>query len=179
MVWKDGALPGHHAMVVMLPDSDRAVIVLQNAYHQLRAQEFGDAAFGVARMLSGAAPRTTPTDPLVIALPWAMAGLAAVLLLCVAGPALRRLPGRRAAARARSRRRIVLTATASVTGALTLAALLWWLPSSLGGTPAMALLWIPDVGWGLVAAFVLALLLAAERTVLAALDLRWQRAAAP
>ncbi|WP_189543428.1 serine hydrolase domain-containing protein [Streptomyces gelaticus] len=88
MVWKDGALPGHHAMVIMLPDSDRAVIVLQNAYHQLRAQEFGDAAFGAARMLSGASPRTTPTDPLALVLPWTTAGLAAVLLFCLGpGPA--------------------------------------------------------------------------------------------
>ncbi|SFY23789.1 serine hydrolase domain-containing protein [Streptomyces atratus] len=172
MVWKDGALPGHHAMVVMLPDSDRAVIVLQNAYHQLRAQEFGDAAFGAAQLLSGATPRATPTDPLAIVLPWTTAGLAAALLLCLAAPALRRLPRRRTAARARSRRRIALTTTASVAATLTLAALLWWLPSTLGGTPAMALLWIPDVGWSLVTAVVLALLLAAERTALGAWDLR-------
>ncbi|WP_404952380.1 hypothetical protein HFP69_17580 [Streptomyces sp. ARC12] len=55
------------------------------------------------------------------------------------------------------------------------AALLWWLPSTLGGTVEMALLWLPDLGWGLVAAIGLALLLAVERTALAALDLRRQR----
>ncbi|WKX71728.1 serine hydrolase [Streptomyces sp. XD-27] len=175
MVWHDGALPGHHAMVVMLPDTDRAVIVLQNAYHPLRAKEFGDAAFGAARMLSGVAPGTTSADPLAIVLPWATAGLAAVLLLCVAAPALRCLPGRRAAAGSRSRRRIVLTTIASVTAALTLAALLWWvLPSALGGSISMALLWLPDVGWGVVAAVVLASVLAVERAVLAVVDLRRQ-----
>ncbi|WP_218923965.1 hypothetical protein, partial [Streptomyces sp. wa1063] len=98
-----------------------------------------------------------------------------LLLLCVAAPALRRLPGRRAAARARSRRRIVATTTVTVAVALTLAALLWWLPSTLGGTVEMALLWLPDLGWGLVAAIGLALLLAVERTALAVLDLRRQR----
>ncbi|MEV6751262.1 serine hydrolase domain-containing protein [Streptomyces sp. NPDC051214] len=172
MVWHDGALPGHHAMLVMLPDSGRAVIVLQNAYHQLRAKEFGDAAIGVAQLLSGADPRTTPTDPLVAALPWAMAALAGALLMGVAAPVLRRLPGRRAAARARSRRRIIATTLASVTTALGIAALLWWLPSTLGGTLPMALLWLPDVGWGAVTAIALALLLAVERAVLGALDLR-------
>ncbi|GGY31970.1 hypothetical protein ASD97_08890 [Streptomyces sp. Root63] len=55
------------------------------------------------------------------------------------------------------------------------AALLWWLPSTLGGTVEMALLWLPGLGWGLVAAIGLALLLAVERTALAALDLRRQR----
>ncbi|MEV6455128.1 serine hydrolase domain-containing protein [Streptomyces anulatus] len=175
MVWKDGSLPGHDAMVVMLPDSDRAVIVLQNAFHLLRAKEFHDAAFGVARMLSGVEPGTTPTDPTATVLPWATAALTALLLLCVAAPALRRLPGRQAAARAHSRRRIVATTTATVAAALTLAALLWWLPSTLGGTVEMALLWLPDLGWGLVAAIGLALLLAVERTALAALDLRRQR----
>ncbi|MGW7095757.1 serine hydrolase, partial [Streptomyces sp. NPDC054874] len=172
MVWKDGSLPGYDAMVIMLPDSDRAVIVLQNAFHLLRAKEFHDAAFGVAQLLSGVDPGTTPTDPVATALPWATAALAVLLLLSVAAPALRRLPGRRAAARARSRRRIVATTTASVTAATALAALLWWLPSTLGGTVEMALLWLPDLGWGVVAAIGLALMLALERTVLAALDLR-------
>ncbi|MEU6004046.1 serine hydrolase domain-containing protein [Streptomyces sp. NPDC047197] len=171
MVWHDGALPGFQAMVVMLPDSDRAVIVLQNAYHQLRAEEFGDAAFGAAQLLAGADPRRTPVDPIAVALPWAAAALAGALLLGVAAPALRRLPGRRAAVRGRSRRRIVVATVASVTAALGVAAVLWRLPSALGGTLPMALLWLPDVGWGLIAAIALALLLAVERTVLAAVDL--------
>lgn len=175
MVWHDGALPGHHAMLVMLPDSDRAVIVLQNAYHQLRAKEFADAAIGAAQLLSGAAPRTTPADGFAVALPWATAALVAVLLLSAAAPALRRLPGRRAAARARSRRRIAFTTVASAAAALATAAFLWWLPSALGGTLSMALLWLPDVGWGLVAAVALALLLALERAALGVLDLRRAR----
>lgn len=179
MVWHDGALPGYQAMVVMLPDSDRAVIVLQNAYHQLRAKEFGDAAIGVAQLLAGAEPRSTPTDTFAVALPWATAGLAGTLLLGVAAPALRRLPGRRAAARARSRsrRNIVATALASITVALGIAALLWRLPSTLGGTLPMALLWMPDVGWCLAVAIALALLLAVERAALAVVDLRRRRRA--
>ncbi|MEV2253534.1 serine hydrolase domain-containing protein [Streptomyces sp. NPDC050147] len=172
MIWHDGALPGHQAMLVMLPDSDRAVIVLQNAYHQLRAKEFADAAFGAAQLLSGTDARTTPVDRFAVALPWAVAALAGVLLLAVAAPLLRRRPGRRAALRARSRRRITVTTLVSVTTALAVAALLWWLPSTLGGTLPLALLWLPDVGWGLVTAIALALLLAVERAALGALDLR-------
>ncbi len=173
MVWKSGSLPGYDAMVVMLPDSDRAVIVVQNAFHLLRAQEFHDAAFGVARILSGEDPESTSPDPLALLLPWATAVLAGALALCVAAPALRLLPGRRAAARARSRRRIMVNTFASAAGSLTLAALLWWvLPSALGGSIESALLWMPDAGWGAVTAVVVALVLAAERTVLAVLDLR-------
>ncbi|AZM56267.1 hypothetical protein DMA15_29785 [Streptomyces sp. WAC 01529] len=180
MVWKSGSLPGHDAMVVMLPDSGRAVIVLQNAFHLPRAEEFHDAAFGVARLRSGVDPGSTPADPLATALPWGVTALGAVLSLCAAAPFLRLLPGRRAAARARararSRRRIVLTALVQVTAALAMAAVLWRLPAAFGGTVSMVLLWLPDVGWGLVATFVLALLLALERTVLAVVDLRTARA---
>ncbi|MFD3947295.1 serine hydrolase domain-containing protein [Streptomyces sp. NPDC058579] len=172
MVWKSGSLPGHDAMIVMLPDSDRAVIVLQNAFQLLRAQEFHHAALGAARILSGADPGRTATDPLASVLPWGTAALAGVLTLCVAAPLLRLLPARRAAARARSRRRIVLNTLAAVAASLTLAALLWWvLPSALGGTIESALLWLPDAGWGAVGVVALALLLAAERTALAVWDL--------
>lgn len=178
MVWKSGSLPGHDAMVVMLPDSDRAVIVLQNAFHLLRAQELHHAALGAARILTGTEPGSAPSDPLAHVLPWATLVLAGALALCVVAPVLRVLPGRRAALRDRSRRRIVLTAVASAGASLILAALLWWvLPAALGGTPESALLWLPDAGRGAVAAVVVALLLAVERTVLAAVDLRSGRRA--
>ncbi|MGW2014973.1 serine hydrolase domain-containing protein [Streptomyces sp. NPDC001927] len=172
MVWKSGSLPGHDAMVVMLPDGDRAVIVLQNAFQLLRAQEFHHAALGTARILSGADPGRVATDPLAPVLPWATAALAGALTLCVAAPVLRVLPARRAAARARSRHRIVLNTAGAVAASLTLAALLWWvLPAALGGTIESALLWLPDAGWGAVGGVALALLLAAERTALAVWDL--------
>ncbi|MFE9722282.1 serine hydrolase domain-containing protein [Streptomyces sp. NPDC005794] len=173
MVWKSGSLPGHDAMIVMLPDSGRAVIVLQNAFHLLRAQEFHDAAIGTAQLLSGAEPRSTPTDPLATLLPWAMVVLAGLLALCVVAPALRFLATRRAAAWARSRRRIVLNALASAAGSLALAALLWWvLPSALGGSIDSALLWLPDVGWAAIGVVALALVLAVERLLLGVVDVR-------
>ncbi|MFD6279540.1 serine hydrolase domain-containing protein [Streptomyces sp. NPDC060209] len=175
MVWKSGSLPGHDAMVVMLPDSGRAVIVLQNAFHLLRAQEFHHAALGAARILSGADPGSASAELPVSALPWIMVALAGVLALCVAAPVLRVLPGRRTAARSRSRRRIVLNTLGAVAASLTLAVSLWWvLPEALGGTLTSALLWLPDAAWGAVGVVVLALLLAAERTVLAMVDL-WGR----
>ncbi|MDG4859696.1 serine hydrolase [Streptomyces sp. T-3] len=173
MVWKSGSLPGHDAMIVMLPDSDRAVIVLQNAFNLLRAQEFHHAALGAARMLSGADPGGASADPLAFVLPWGMVVLAGLLALCVAAPVLRFLPGRRAAARARSRRRIVLNTLVSSAACLTLAALLWWvLPAALGGSIESALLWLPDVGWSAVGVVAVALILAVERTALAVVDLR-------
>ncbi|MFI6644366.1 serine hydrolase domain-containing protein [Streptomyces sp. NPDC050504] len=172
-VWKDGALPGFHAMVVMLPESDRAVVVLQNAYHQLRAREFGDAAFGTAQLLSGARPTTTPRDPLVTALPWTLGALSLVLLTALAAPAVRRR-GRahRAAVRARSRTRTTLTTLAATTACLALAGTLWWFPTTMDGTLRMALLWAPDTGWAAVTALALSLLLAAERVALGVRDVR-------
>ncbi|MFC9944994.1 serine hydrolase domain-containing protein [Streptomyces pratensis] len=175
MVWKSGSLPGNDAMVVMLPDSGRAVIVLQNAFHLLRAQEFHHAALGAARILSGEEPGSASAEPLASALPYIMAALAGVLALCVVAPVLRIRPGRRAAARARSPHRIVFSTLGVVVLSLILTASLWWvLPEALGGTLASAVLWLPDAAWGTVGIVALALLLAAERTVLAVVDL-WQR----
>ncbi|MFB7938180.1 serine hydrolase domain-containing protein [Streptomyces sp. NPDC056049] len=176
-VWKSGSLPGYDAMIIMLPESDRAVIVLQNAFDLLRAQEFHHAAVGAARILSGAEPGAASADPLATVLPWSAAALAVLLTLCAAAPALRILPGRRAAARARSRRRILWTTAVSAGTSLALVALLWWvLPASLGGTLASALLWLPDTGWSAVAVIAAALFLAVERLALAAVDLRHGRA---
>lgn len=172
MVWKSGSTPSHEAMIVMLPDSDRAVIVLQNAFHLLRAQEFHDAAFGAARILSGAAPDATAADPLALVVPWAMVALAGVLALGVVAPTLRFLPRRAAASRTRSRRRIVWTTLVSVAALLVLATVFWWvLPAALGGSLGSALLWLPDMGWAAVGVIVTALVLAAERTALAVVDL--------
>ncbi|GAA2090656.1 hypothetical protein GCM10009801_55740 [Streptomyces albiaxialis] len=176
MVSHDGGLPGYQSMVVMLPDSDRAVIVLQNAYQLLDARRRNDAATGAARILSGADPAPRPADTLAVTLPWAAAGLAAALLLCAAAPALRALPGPRRRARARSRRRVLTTTALSVALALGLALCVWRvLPSAFGGTLAQMLVWMPDVGWSAVAVLVLAPLLALERLVLAAADLRRAR----
>ncbi|WP_187282293.1 hypothetical protein [Streptomyces sp. wa22] len=149
------------------------MIVLQNAFHLLRAQEFHDAAIGTAQLLSGADPRSTSTDPLATLLPWTMVVLAGLLALCVVAPALRLLTTRLTAARARSRRRIALNALASVAGSLALAALLWWvLRSAFGGSIDSALLWLPDAGWAVVGVVALALLLAVERLMLGVVDLR-------
>ncbi|MFG3259100.1 serine hydrolase domain-containing protein [Streptomyces sp. NPDC048172] len=173
MVSHDGGLPGYQSMVVMLPDSDRAVLVLQNAYQLLDAKRRNDAAFGAARILSGADPAPVPADTLAVTLPWAVAGTAAVLLLCAAAPALRVLPGPRRRARARSRRRVLTTTSLSVTLALLLGAVVWRaLPGAFGGSVPQLLVWMPDVGWSAVAVLVLAPLLAVERLVLAAVDLR-------
>ncbi|MFF0739646.1 serine hydrolase domain-containing protein [Streptomyces sp. NPDC004111] len=171
MVWKDGSLPGgYHAMVVMLPDSARAVLVLQNSYQQLRAVEFGDAAFGTARLLSGAEPGGTTPDRFALVLPWAAAGLAAVLLVLVVLSGRELLWHRSPAVR--SRRRTVVVHAALVAAPLALAAALWWLPTTLGGTVPMTLLWLPDTGWSLLTGIGLALLLAVERALLGTARLR-------
>ncbi|MFE4693919.1 serine hydrolase domain-containing protein [Streptomyces sp. NPDC056749] len=173
MVWKPGSLPGHDVMVVMLPDSDRAVIVAQNAFHLLRPEQFHDAAFGTARMLSGVTPGGGAAGPLASVVPWATAALAGVLVLGLLAPGLRLLPRQGRAPRPRSRRRIVVNTLVQVTASLTSAASLWWvLPAALGGSIESALLWLPDAGWGAVGVVAAALALAVQRTVLAVVDLR-------
>lgn len=93
-VWHTGGAPGYHAMVVLLPGADRAVVVLQNAYGYFQAADLNAAGFGAARILAGGDPEQPPGDAPYTAF---LAALAAVLTLTTAATAwtARRRRGRR------------------------------------------------------------------------------------
>nr|WP_235006167.1 beta-lactamase family protein [Nocardiopsis sp. JB363] len=83
VVWHGGSTPGFAAMMLVLPERERAVVVLQNGYDQLRDGEIQAVGFGLAHLLTGGdtpvEPRTNPWGP---ALVW---GVTAAIPLSVAG----------------------------------------------------------------------------------------------
>lgn len=125
VVFHGGATPGYVAIVVLLPERDRAVVVSQNAYAIAADGEIQRIAFDLARMLSGAPVE----EPAAAWVPPAAAWSATALALGLGAAALR--PGR-------GRRRTVL-GVVGVLAAVAAAALL----SYIG--PRSTLLWFPDL----------------------------------
>ncbi|MBR8742917.1 serine hydrolase [Nocardiopsis sp. MG754419] len=83
VVWHGGSTPGHAAMILVLPESERAVVVLQNAYDHLRDARVQSVGFGLAHLVTGGdAPERPGTDPWGPALVW---GSTALVPLSVAG----------------------------------------------------------------------------------------------
>ncbi|RKS07989.1 CubicO group peptidase (beta-lactamase class C family) [Nocardiopsis sp. Huas11] len=148
IVFHGGATPGHAALLVLLPEQERAVVVLQNHYDVLRDGQIQGVAFGLARLLSGAEPDPTPGFVGATALPWAATAAA----LVQAGGVV-------AALRAGRPHWAVSAAwTALGLGAVGAAA---WLLSYLG--PHGALTWLPDTAIALLAAAVLGTAVTAVR----------------
>ncbi|MGW8436845.1 serine hydrolase domain-containing protein [Nocardiopsis sp. NPDC055879] len=83
VVWHAGATPGFAAMMIVLPERERAVVVPQNGYDNLRDGEVQAVGFGPAHLLTGGGTPLEPeTDPLGPALVW---GVTAAIPLSVAG----------------------------------------------------------------------------------------------
>lgn len=166
MVWKAGADPGYFAHLVLLPEADLGVIVLSNVYSPAMDGVLASAAFNVARILHGVAPKPASADPALSAARVGLVGLAGLLLIAVAGSIVRAGRGQR-----RSRVRVLagLGGWLAGCGIVTAGALV--LPSIMGADLSQALLWTPDVGHGIVAVVVLAATLALTRLVIAAAKL--------
>jgi CubicO group peptidase (beta-lactamase class C family) len=137
IVFHGGATPGHAAMVVLLPERERAVVVLQNHYDVLRDGQIQGVAFGLARLLSGAEPEPTARFAGSAAVPWAATAAALALAAGVA-----------VALRAR-RPHWAASAAWSVLGLGSVAAAAWLL-WFLG--PHGAMTWVPDTAIALLAA---------------------------
>ncbi|WP_232832318.1 serine hydrolase [Nocardiopsis sp. FIRDI 009] len=144
IVFHGGATPGHAAMVVVLPERDRAVVVLQNTYDLLRDGQIQAVAFGLAHLVAGGdQPRNPGPSVLDRTAVW---GSTALALVMAVGAVL-------AVRSLRTRRGGVAAALAwSVAGAATGSAAVW--PISAYGT-RLALLWLPEVGLATLTAGVL------------------------
>lgn len=161
IVWHGGAAPGYQAALLLLPEQDRAVVVLQNVYGVFADRALLDTAFGVAALVAGEEPERTGSGP---AYPTALAALAGLLVLTLAllVRSVRRL--RRGHRRPLRTARIVLSGGVwlTVLGAASYA-LGVWLPSAAGVGLEQVVLWAPDVAWLLWAVLGAAALLGAAR----------------
>ncbi|MCE0538215.1 beta-lactamase family protein [Kineosporia rhizophila] len=133
MVWHGGAAPGFQAGVLLLPQRNQAVVLLQNAYSPFRDAQLMDTSMGIASLLAGAEPQVHGPDPLYRVLLAVLSVLALVL-----GAVIVRLLLRRNHPRSRS----MIWSGAAVT---TLAVGLLALPGQLGVTRSQVFLWAPDV----------------------------------
>ena len=146
MVWHGGAAPGYQAMTVLLPEQDRAIVVLQNAYGQFQEPRLLETAFGLAALMYGDDPETSPAG---IAYPATLGGLGLLcaLLLVLVGRSVWVLVRPRTRA-PRTRRRVGVALAAWLVGTTAvLYVFAVYLPASLGVGLGQIGLWAPDVGW--------------------------------
>ena len=138
-LWHSGATPGYFATVLLVPDEELGVVVLQNAYSPSRDAQLNEAAANVLRILRDEPPREVGADPVLALAPWVLVATAAAVLSGAGASALR--ARRRGVARRRS--------LAWVGGSACLGVLAALLPRALGADWARARLWTPDVAIGI------------------------------
>ncbi|MFW6773431.1 serine hydrolase domain-containing protein [Nocardioides sp. CPCC 205120] len=146
MVWVSGASPGYFASVVVLPDLDRAIVVLQNAYGSFQEPALLTTAWGLAALFEGGEPQRAGTDPTYVVLLAVLGGLALALLALVArGAWVLARPGSRA--RRATRRRVAVTTGLALVALAALAAAYLALPGIFGVELGQLVLWAPDLAW--------------------------------
>ncbi|MFI7649002.1 serine hydrolase domain-containing protein [Micromonospora sp. NPDC049460] len=166
LVWHAGATPGYFAHVVLVPDSELAVIVLANLYHPAADPALASAGFDIARILLGAPTAPAANDTLLLSVAPALFGVAGLLVVVLVGTVLGGVRRRRTGPPP-GRKALVAAAAWAVGWAALAVAVLWVLPSSVGGGLGTLMLWTPDIGHAAVAVAVVAGALALTRSVFA------------
>lgn len=145
IAWHGGAVPGFQTGLIVLPEQDRAVVVVQNAYSHLQDEALLQVSVGLAALVAEQeppAPRGVFTGTYVTLLV-VLGGLVVALSATLVAAATRTRPPRRVWPQA------LLAAIA-----LLLAA--WGLPSAMGVGWTDLRMWAPDVGWTAYAVLALA-----------------------
>jgi CubicO group peptidase (beta-lactamase class C family) len=162
MVWHGGAAAGYFAMLIILPELERGVVVLQNAYGTLQEPQLLDTAFGLAAMLRGQEPAVHSPGAAYAA---TLTGLVTLLVLLGAlvwhsGRALRRSPGGMSRRRAGWMALLWLGPLLGLAYGLGIA-----LPSTYALRITQFVLWAPDLAWLVYVALGLTVLLAGLRAL--------------
>jgi CubicO group peptidase (beta-lactamase class C family) len=172
-VWHGGAAPGYQAMIVLLPEAGRGIVVLQNLYGYFQDAELAAAGLGAARILAGGEPRSVSADATYPVLLGVLATTLAAMTAATAWSVARMFRPRQ---ERRGRRRILLGGAAGVLVGLTLA----WLaglavPGSVDAEPELIRLVAPDISALLTGLALSGLVFAAARTTGTALRYRRHR----
>lgn len=144
MIWHGGAAPGYQSAILLLPDRNQAVVMLQNAYSPFLDERLLDTAWGVAGLLTGTEPATHGTDPTY---PILVAALALITLLLLAAAVLTVIRLIRGPRRRRSRQRRLVGLVVSLVGLGAIVFALFSLPGLAGVTLDQLVLWAPDLSW--------------------------------
>ncbi|WP_052313928.1 serine hydrolase domain-containing protein [Nocardia thailandica] len=140
-VWHSGTVPGYFSTVILLPDTDQAVVMLQNVSGFFHESALLATAQGVADLLANEEPAVVAIDPAYRLTVGTLAGLTLALAVILAkGVWGRRSPSRAAAGRGR------LGAVGWVAAAALLLAAAAWGTRVAFDVPARYLwLWAPDL----------------------------------
>jgi CubicO group peptidase (beta-lactamase class C family) len=171
MVWHSGATPNFFSHLVLVPDSNLAVIILTNIYGLPMDEPLNAGAFGLARILHGGTPATGAEDPTFTWILVALCTVAAVLLTLLVSSLIHvaRTRRRRGANRPiRSRRRTITATTAWIGGCAAAAGAAWAVPLMWGAGLAKVQLWTPDIGHAILTVVALAVALALARLAISA-----------
>lgn len=167
-VWHSGAVHGYQATLVLLPELERGVVVLQNAYGVFQDWELVATGLNAARILAGGNPEPVDGDPMypvaLGALLVALTGIGVATVWPVV-TTVRRRPVRRRAL-------LAVTAGWTAVGLLLAYVVGLALPDMLGARLSLIRLWAPDVGWLATVVVAGALLVVATRLATTAVRLR-------
>ncbi|HEX2143303.1 MAG TPA: serine hydrolase domain-containing protein [Glycomyces sp.] len=168
-VWHTGAAPGFAAGVLLLPELDRALVVMQNRYGHFEEGPLIGAMLGATRILAGGEGPEFGVDPLYSGLLTGLSLLIVAALVFLVWTFVRIAHGPKP-----SRRKAwVLTGSGCwVASALAIAYVSWVAVPGLAPSRTAFFLLAPDVAWLLVGLGVAALLLAAARVWHGAVRLR-------
>jgi CubicO group peptidase (beta-lactamase class C family) len=168
-VWHTGAAPGYSAGVLLLPELDRALVVMQNRYGHFEEAPLIGSMLGAARILAGGEAESAGVDPVY---PGVLAVLSVLLgagLALTAWSFVRLAKGPKSA----GRQGLVLAgAVCWVLVAAVVAYVSWVVVPGLAPSRALFFLLAPDVGWLLVGLGAAAVLLAAARVWVGLVRLR-------
>ena len=169
-VWHAGASPGYQAMIVLLPDLDRGIVVLQNSYGYFHDNQLAATGLQAARLLAGGQPDDVPGD---VTYPALLATLVVLLGATVGATAWTVYRTTRPKGKPSRRGRVLLGTTAWTGGGLAMAYVAGVLVPDLFGVPLSTVrLWAPDVGWLLTAITTSGLVLATTHLTTGFLRLR-------
>ncbi len=164
-IWHTGASPGYTAGLILLPEIDRAVVVMQNAYGFFHDGSLIATDHGAARLVAGGQPRPSQRG---LVYPAALGALTALVIGSLAGLVvlLRRIRKKRW--RQAPTWRVLVEAAFGIGPCLAVAYLTGVAIPSLAPNLTMLILWAPD-------AALLALALAIS-TLCLAVALAWSAA---
>ncbi|NED99188.1 beta-lactamase family protein [Phytoactinopolyspora halotolerans] len=170
-VWHSGAVHGFQATLVLLPELELGIVVLQNIYGFFQDWPLVATGLHAARILAGGEPAPISADP---AYAFTLSGLVAVLAVIIGAigrPVYQVLRGRNPAG---ARRGLVIATACWTMGGLALAYLVGVaLPDSFGASLRLIRLWAPDVGWLATGVVVGALALVVTHLTIGMLRYRW------
>jgi hypothetical protein len=159
-VWHTGGAPGYSAAIILLPELDRALVIVQNAYGHFQDGALVGTALGAARVAAGGDGYELETDWLY---PASLAAIAALLLVGVV-LAIRTFRRLRSGATATNRRWHVWVAMIGWTvGGVAVAYVAAVALPAMAPSRTLFQLMVPDLAWGLYALALVALALAAVR----------------